>query len=138
MKDEWHKDLNFSLIYENIKDDNNPNIHHFIGDMYTDGLGVDKDYIKAAEYFQLSADQGNLHAQNNLGNLYYIGEGVDKDYTKAFEYYQLSADQGNKSALNNLDSPFFKGDETAFRVRNLISKSFPRSSSIFFNIARAR
>ena len=58
----WDKDINFSFVYENIKDDNNPNIHNFIGRMYHYGIDVEKNYSKTLEYYQLSADQGNPYA----------------------------------------------------------------------------
>jgi len=54
--------------------------------------------MKAVEYYQLSADQGNSDAQCNLGYCYKNGIGVEKDLDKAIHYYQLSADRGNSTA----------------------------------------
>jgi TPR repeat protein len=73
-----------------------------LGLMYYNGLGVDKDYAKAVEWYQKAADQGLAVAQFNLGTMYENGRGVAKDYTKAFEWYEKAADQGYAKAQFNL------------------------------------
>jgi len=57
-----------------------------LGILYNNGHGVEGDYKKAREYYELAAAQGNAKAQNNLGDLYYNGSGVERDYEKAKEY----------------------------------------------------
>ena len=66
------------------------------------GEGVSKDYVKAVEWYQKSAEQGNAYAQANLGNCYYYGEGVSKDITKAVEWFRKAAEQGNMYAIEAL------------------------------------
>ncbi|MCA6073214.1 MAG: sel1 repeat family protein, partial [Endomicrobium sp.] len=44
-------------------------------------------------WFQKSADQGNVNAQYNLGVMYANGEGVQQNYKEAVNWYQKSADQ---------------------------------------------
>ncbi len=70
--------------------------------MYYNGLGVERDYEKAIEWYSKAAEQGYSTAQNNLGNMYYNGLGVERDYEKAIEWYSKAAEQGNKRALNSL------------------------------------
>ena len=48
--------------------------------MYYNGLGVEKDYQKAKEWYEKAAAQGNARAQTNLGDMYYNGEGVSQNY----------------------------------------------------------
>ena len=69
-----------------------------LGDMYCQGLGVDKDYAKAKEWYEKSAAQGNASAQYGLGEMYYQGLGVRQDYIKAAEYYEKAAAKGDSKA----------------------------------------
>ena len=66
--------------------------------MYAEGQGVEVDYVKANEWFQKAAEQGNADAQCNLGVMYAEGQGVEVDNAKANEWYQKSAEQGNAVA----------------------------------------
>ena len=63
-----------------------------LGFMYANGQGVEQNYAKAVEYYQLAADQGYANAQFNLGIIYEEGQGVEQNYAKAVEYDQLAAD----------------------------------------------
>jgi len=50
--------------------------------MYSQGQGVPQDYVKAAEFYQKSADQGFAPALAALGEMYIQGQGVPKDVEK--------------------------------------------------------
>lgn len=65
-----------------------------IGKMHAAGQGTDQDNVKAAEWFQLSAEKKYKYAQHSLGALYHRGQGVKEDLDKAFELYLKSAKQG--------------------------------------------
>ena len=65
-----------------------------IGKMHAAGQGTDQDYLKAAEWFQLSTEKKYKYAQYSLGALYHRGQGVEQDFDKAFELYLKSAKQG--------------------------------------------
>jgi len=64
-----------------------------IGKMYAAGLGTEQDYLQAADWLTLSADENYKYAQYSLGGLYYHGKGVDQDHESAFALYTRSADQ---------------------------------------------
>ena len=49
--------------------------------------------MKAAEWFQKAADQGNADAQFWLGCMYQNGSDVERSYEKAVEWFQKAADQ---------------------------------------------
>jgi uncharacterized protein len=76
-----------------------------LGKYYYD---IEKDYIKAVEWYTKAAEQGNADAQNNLGNRYYNGEGVEKNYEKAVEWFTKAAEAGNTKALRNLRNYYHK------------------------------
>ena len=58
-----------------------------LADVDESGIGVEKDVIKAFEYYKESAEKGVGCAQNHLAALYGEGEGTEKDLKKAFYWY---------------------------------------------------
>ena len=69
-----------------------------LGLMYRDGQGVEQDYKKALEYFEVIANQehdlsAKTIAQFNLGLMYRDGLGVEQNYKKALEYFEVTANQ---------------------------------------------
>ena len=76
---------------------------------YQNELGVEKDTIKAKEYYkkalnsisELSAE-GNPEAQNLNGILYFNGLVVKKDFSKSRGFYAKAAEQGHLAAMENL------------------------------------
>jgi hypothetical protein len=54
--------------------------------LYLKGEDVEKDVVKAVDYLDDSAAQGNQFAQYSLGMLYLKGEDVEKDVVKAVDY----------------------------------------------------
>ena len=55
-----------------------------LGYKYFNGDGVDVDYRKSVEYWELAAQQGLAQAQLELGISYMLGEGVNKDLPIAY------------------------------------------------------
>lgn len=69
---------------------------------YLGEYGVEKDYIKAVEWYRKAAEQGYAPAQNGLGYCYQYGQGVSQNYEKAIEWYIKAADQCYNKSLCNL------------------------------------
>ena len=82
---------------------------HNLGVMYANGLGVSRDYAKAAHWYRKAAEQGDGWAQTNLGLMYRHGQGVSKDEAKAAYWYRKAAERGNKKAQSNLGVLFAQG-----------------------------
>ena len=76
-----------------------------LGIMYYGGDGVTQDYIKAKEWFEKAANQGDVYAQNWLGDIY----GIKQDYTKAIYWYEKAANQGYAEAQGNLGWLYYHG-----------------------------
>ncbi|MEQ8667409.1 MAG: tetratricopeptide repeat protein [Rhodospirillales bacterium] len=74
-----------------------------------DGHAVDQDYVEAAVWFRLAADQGHSEAQSKLAQLYRRGNGVRQDFDKAFMWYRRAADQGNPFAISDLAYMYWTG-----------------------------
>ena len=104
----YTQDNNFDINIKNLLNltnldtINNVELQYYLAKMYYNGQGVTQDYSKAAQYYKLSADQGDADAQNNLALMYYYERCVKQDYKKASKYYKLAADQGNAQAQNSL------------------------------------
>ena len=59
------------------------------------GDGVPQDYVEAAAWYRLAAEQGNASAQNNLGFMYATGEGVPQDNVEAHMWLNLAASRSS-------------------------------------------
>jgi len=58
-----------------------------IGNLYSDGDGVEQSYEKAVEWYLRGAQYEDIDSMMFLGFYYEEGTGVDQDYEKAFEYF---------------------------------------------------
>ncbi|EOA34591.1 hypothetical protein CARUB_v10022149mg, partial [Capsella rubella] len=70
-----------------------------MGDIYSRGAGVERNYAKASLY----------SAFNGLGYLYLKGYGVDKNYTKAREFFEKVADTEDLSGIYYLGMMYLRG-----------------------------
>lgn len=73
-----------------------------LGDLYSTGQGVPKNYRKAISWYTLSGKQGNVDAQYRLGFLYSHGHGIPVDYIRAVKWYRRAAEQGHVLAQKDL------------------------------------
>ena len=71
--------------------------------------GFPQDYVEAAKWFRMAAEQGHATAQNQLGYCYECGVGVSQDYQEAVKWYRKSADQGDEAAQYNFGACYAKG-----------------------------
>lgn len=55
------------------------NAQYNLGQCYSNGSGVTKNYKQAAYWWRKAAEQGDAQAQHNLGVCYEHGYGVKKD-----------------------------------------------------------
>ena len=105
--------------------------------MYLYGTnGVQQDFNKAFEYYQMAAKQNDPIALNNLGSLYFNGIGVEKDNRTALTLFQKAADLGNDNAATNLAFIYLKGG-VKDPVRNKIAMDlFQKAAQSGNNIAK--
>jgi TPR repeat protein len=66
-----------------------------LGLLYAKGLGVPRDYAKAAQWYEQAAKQGNVEAQFCLGVLYAKGLGVPQDYAMTRHWWMKAAVRGD-------------------------------------------
>ena len=66
----------------------------FMAVLYRYGLGVEKDLVRAAGWYEKAALQGDVDAQNEIGFFHELGLGVKQDIQVAGEWYEMVQEQG--------------------------------------------
>jgi TPR repeat protein len=80
---------------------------YYMGNLFQ--FGVDKNYIKAFYYYDLSAKGGFSFGLNMLGYCYSKGIGTFVDKKKAFNFYIRAANMDNRTAQYNVAVCFNEG-----------------------------
>lgn len=120
---------------------------HKRGLLFYKGIGVDKDFKKAVQWFKQAAKKGHSGAQYNLGIMSYLGQGMTKDFAQAAHWFQKAGEQDHASAQYNLGFLYYEGkgvtkddlqafmwidrsanlgDEKAVRARETLQKALPK------------
>lgn len=73
------------------KENNCPEAFYLLGMLYYHGQGVDQDYIKAKEYFELASLQNHPDSFTKLGKLYYYSKGVEQNFLKSKYYFEKAS-----------------------------------------------
>jgi len=77
----------------------NAEAEELIGVMYASGLGVERDDIRAFEWYLRAAMKGHAGAQSGVGWYYEVGRGLPApDLVRAYMWYVLSAIGGDPDA----------------------------------------
>ncbi len=80
-----------------------------LGNMYANGIGVNRSDQEAARWFEAAAEQGHKDAQFNLGIMYLTPRGVEQDRERALHWFRQAAEQGHKDAQYNLGVSYLTG-----------------------------
>ena len=102
----------YDFYYEKAVAEDDREAQFRLGNFYFSGMpliGLDKDYIQAAEWYEKSAKNGLDHAQNNLGNMYAFGIGVGQNFEKAFYWYSQAAERMHLEAMSNVANFYYLG-----------------------------
>jgi TPR repeat protein len=77
----------------NFRGDNDAESQFIVGWCYQQGLGVERNLTKAAQYYWIAATQGHRDASYQLGVCCATGTGVKPDMQQAIIYYEKAASQ---------------------------------------------
>ena len=69
-----------------------------LGDLYAQGLGVERNARLAADWREKAANRGSISAQLELGKMYLDGQGIARDPAKARYWIERAAVEGNAEA----------------------------------------
>lgn len=82
----------------------NADAEELIGIMYAMGLGVERDDMRAFEWYLRSSMKGHPGSQSAVGWYYEVGRGMPApDLTRAYMWYTLSAIGGDPDAAISLE-----------------------------------
>ncbi|MEO1262082.1 MAG: hypothetical protein AAFZ15_24975, partial [Bacteroidota bacterium] len=70
------------------------NAQYNLGNLYSSGKGLTKDYPKAFKWYKAAAEQGFAPAQFYLGNMYKYGFGVEQNLNEAKKWHDKAEAQG--------------------------------------------
>nr|WP_243237422.1 FRG domain-containing protein [Heliobacterium chlorum] len=82
--------------FEQAAKKNDPISLYNLGCMFYNGIGLEKNELKAFDYFLKSADFGYVDAQRVVGDRYYYGDIVELNHNLAKKYYLPASKQGDK------------------------------------------
>lgn len=85
-----------------LKDPHHPEAYYYMGFLYENGLGVDKDAKSSFRSYRKAADLKHPKAWTKLGNFYSKGFGVRRDFKNALEAYEIAAHDLNDPEAYNL------------------------------------
>ncbi len=130
-----------------VKKDPTADQDHKRGLLFYKGIGVDKDFKKAGQWFRRAANKGHAGAQYLLGIMSYLGQGMEQDFAKAALWFQRAGKQDHAAAQYNLGFLYYEGkgvdkdnlqaymwidrsanlgDEKAVRARDTLQKALPK------------
>ena len=97
-----------------------------LGVIHDEGLGIEQDAKKAADWYALAAAKGDTGSAMQLAQLFLAGDGVDQDKKKAADYFEQAAKAGDPSALYNLAVIYQEGEGRPFdedKARELLTEA---------------
>lgn len=80
---------------------NNGYAMHNLGDLYKQGLGVERSPMTAFSWYQRASKYHPI-GWEDMADCYLNGFGVEQNRAKAIELYKKAAEKGRKSALKKL------------------------------------
>ena len=92
------------LLWRPIADKGDPIAQNYIGIIYYLGLGKQRNFKEAKEWFTKSAKNNYADAEYNLGVMYENGEFVKQDYVTAYKWFYLANQNGNSHASKRMQS----------------------------------
>jgi serine/threonine protein kinase/TPR repeat protein len=93
-----------------------------VGLRYSNGAGVERDFVRAAQWFGFAVERGDTIAKTLLAECYLLGKGVAKNETKAIELLKQAVAANDPRAMDQLGNCYHKGigvaqdDREAFRL----------------------
>ena len=79
-----------------------PNAMIQMGFAYMTGDGVERDPVKAVEYYRMAAELDEPVGQYNMGVQCARGEGIQRDFAAAIDWMKKAADNGDEDAPGQL------------------------------------
>lgn len=110
-----------------------------MGTAYLNGDGVERDPVKAVEYYRMAADLDEPVGQYNMGVQCARGEGIKRDFAAAIDWMKQAAENGDVDAPNivkvlkdapEIERKAYAGDAEAQARFSTILVNFPSEANI--------
>lgn len=109
--------------WQPLADLGNAEAQHRLGGIYRYGEGVQRDYVEAAKWHRLAAEQGHTESQLALGKMHFRCGSLESrfdslcpsavpvypDYSQAVRWYRMAAEQANAEGQLNLGQVYLLG-----------------------------
>lgn len=92
-----------------LAEEGNAGAQTILGIMYDYGHGVEKDEVKALDWYLRAAVQGDPAVQYKVGDRFFQGIGTEQNYREALEWWDLAASGGYSDAQFNLGLMYYRG-----------------------------
>ncbi|MGL5234766.1 MAG: tetratricopeptide repeat protein [Empedobacter falsenii] len=107
------KNKNYALAMDQFKiasEKGNSNGDYYIGHLYDNGLGVEKNTKQSIKWYQQAAAKNNTGAMNDLGIVFLNSEQY-KDVQTAIKWFKQAAAKNNTGAMNDLGIVFLNSEQ---------------------------
>ena len=102
--------------------------HYYLGFLYENGLGIDKDYHTAYSHYRKAADLKHAKACKRCGDFLYSGCGLLRtDRPEAFQYYTEACNLGDGEAYNARGLMYESGFEGTKKNIKMAFKDYKKS-----------
>ncbi len=78
-------------VWEGRAREGDAQAQHFVGEIYERGLGTEPNFVEAARWYRMAAEQGFTRSMVNLAYFYEQGLGVEQDMTTALNWYRRAS-----------------------------------------------
>ena len=93
-----------------LSDEKNPEALYYMGQMYMNGQGVERDGTKAMKYFEEAHALGHTQAQTALARLVFYDDTIENNKEIGLEYLKEAAYNGDAEALYELGEIYQNGN----------------------------
>lgn len=94
---------------------------YYLGIMYSDGDGIQRDYKKGFFWCEKAALQGYPEAQFVVADMYECGDGVERNIEKAIEWYKKAAENDNDDAKSELIRLYGRGKLNNYNIDKYVA-----------------
>ena len=99
-----------ALWFKKASDAGIPEAQRYLGQMYRDGEGVDRNIEEAIRLLSLASEHDLPYAQSALAHIYYFEKYGHVDKAKAYLWYSQAAMHGEGEAQYILGKMYYEGD----------------------------
>lgn len=113
---------------------------YYVGTMYEEGRGFQKDTALALDWYLKSANQGYISAQTKLAYIYEKGDLVKQDHDRAFFWMNKASTDSDTFAAIGMGQYYERGIGVAANKQTALSwyqKAFKNKDSFNYRLAQA-